>query len=574
MMSFRRWLAFVLLAALAPLQAREAPAETSALVAPRQAAIASASHYATDAGLEVLAKGGNAFDAAVAVSATLGLVEPESSGLGGGGLMLLHLADGEREVFIDARERAPLAATRDMYLDADGKVRPRSSIDGPLAAAIPGLPAALAHLSEKYGQVPLSVSLAPAIRLAREGWVMNEKTARMLPWRRDLLAQSPGARALFFRGGEPVAAGQRLKNPDYARTLERLARDGRDGFYAGPLARRLVDGVRRAGGIWALEDFAQYRVVEREPLRIEHRGFRLVTAPPPSSGGVALAQMLNVLSGYDYPAMGDVERTHLLAETMRRAYRDRAEFLGDPDFVDVPVARMLSQDYAAGLRASIHPARATPSDLLPPVGQSPARPDTTHFSIVDAQGNLAAVTQTVNLSFGNAFAVPGTGFVLNNEMDDFSAAPGVPNAFGLIGDAANEIAPGKRPLSSMTPTFLIGEDRIAAIGTPGGSRIITMVLLGLMELMDGGSAQAAADRPRIHHQYVPDVLLAEEGALTAEQIAALEAMGHAVKVADSTWGNTQVVVWNRRSGEVEAGSDGRWKSVGKGALGAPAAIYR
>lgn len=564
----RHCLALVLLVALMPAQALEAP------VAPRQAAIASASHYATDAGLEVLANGGNAFDAAVAVSATLGLVEPESSGLGGGGLMLLHLAGEQREIFIDARERAPLAATRDMYLDADGKVRPRSSIDGPLAAAIPGLPAGLVHLSEKYGQVPLSVSLAPTIRLARDGWVMNEKTAGMFSWRRDLLAQSPGAKALFFRGGEPVAAGQTLKNPDYARTLERLARDGHDGFYAGALAKRLVDGVRRSGGIWSMEDFQQYRVVEREPLRVEHRGFHLVTAPPPSSGGIALAQMLNVLSGYDYPALAPAERTHLVIESMRRAYRDRAEFLGDPDFVDVPIARMLSADYAAGLRAMIHPARATPSDLLPPIGQLPAKPDTTHFSIVDTQGNLAAVTQTVNLTFGNAFAVPGTGFVLNNEMDDFSAAPGVPNAFGLIGDVANEIAPGKRPLSSMTPTFLIGEGRIAAIGTPGGSRIITMVLLGLMELMEGGGAQAAADRPRFHHQYLPDVVQAEDGALAADQIAALEAMGHTVKVAGSTWGNMQVVMWNRKTGEVEAGSDGRWKSVGKAGLGAPAAIYR
>ncbi|MGE4360277.1 MAG: gamma-glutamyltransferase, partial [Lysobacteraceae bacterium] len=489
-------LILLLLPFSAALQAREAQAP----VPPRQAAIASANAYATDAGLEVLAQGGNAFDAAVAVSATLGLVEPESSGIGGGGLMLLHLADGDRDVFVDARERAPLAATRDMYLDASGQVRPKSSIDGPLAAAIPGLPAGLAHLSEKYGRVPLSVSLAPAIRLARKGWVMNAKTAQVLPWRSEVLAQSPGARELFLRKGKPVEAGQVLKNPDYARTLERLARDGREGFYAGSLARRLVDGVRGAGGIWTLEDLAQYRAVEREPLRFSHRGFQLVTAPPPSSGGVALAEILNVLSGYDYPAMAQGERTHLVVEAMRRAYRDRAQFLGDPDFVDVPLARMMSLDFAAGLRASIHPHKATPSSLLPPVGPARERPDTTHFSIIDTEGNLAAVTQTVNLTFGNAFAVPGTGFVLNNEMDDFSAAPGVPNAFGLIGDEANEIAPGKRPLSSMTPTFLSDGERTAAIGTPGGSRIITMVLLGLMDLMDGGGAQAAADRPRYHHQ--------------------------------------------------------------------------
>lgn len=563
-------LILLLLPFSAALQAREAQAP----VPPRQAAIASANAYATDAGLEVLAQGGNAFDAAVAVSATLGLVEPESSGIGGGGLMLLHLADGDRDVFIDARERAPLAATRDMYLDASGQVRPKSSIDGPLAAAIPGLPAGLAHLSGKYGRVPLSVSLAPAIRLARKGWVMNAKTAQVLPWRSEVLAQSPGARELFLRKGKPVEAGQVLKNPDYARTLERLARDGREGFYAGSLARRLVDGVRGAGGIWTLEDLAQYRVVEREPLRFSHRGFQLVTAPPPSSGGVALAEILNVLSGYDYPVMAQGERIHLVVEAMRRAYRDRAQFLGDPDFVDVPLARMMSLDFAAGLRASIHPHKATPSSLLPPVGPARERPDTTHFSIIDTEGNLAAVTQTVNLTFGNAFAVPGTGFVLNNEMDDFSAAPGVPNAFGLIGDEANEIAPGKRPLSSMTPTFISDGERTAAIGTPGGSRIITMVLLGLMELMDGGGAQAAADRPRYHHQYLPDAILAEPGALPGDVVAQLESMGHTVRVADSTWGNMQVVLWNRRSGEVEAGSDRRWKAVGKGALGAPAAIYR
>lgn len=570
MIQLRPWFVLVFLIALAPLQARETPTP----VQPQQAAIASASGYATDAGLEVLAKGGNAFDAAVAVSATLGLVEPESSGLGGGGLMLLHLAGEQREVFVDARERAPLEATRDMYLDENGEVRPRSSIDGPLAAGIPGLPAGLVHLSEKYGRVPLSVSLAPAIRLARDGWEMNAKTAGMLPWRQELMAQSPGAKALFFRGDTPVTAGQKMKNPDYAQTLERMVREGRDGFYAGKLARQLVDGVRSAGGIWSLEDLAQYKVVEREPLRIEHRGYQLVTAPPPSSGGIALAEIFNILSGYDYPAMAPVERIHLIVESMRRAYRDRSEYLGDPDFVEVPVERMLSMDYAAGLRASIHPSRATPSDLLPPVGKRTERPETTHFSVVDMQGNVIAVTQTVNLSFGNAFAVKGTGFLLNNEMDDFAIAPGVPNAFGLIGDVANEVAPGKRPLSSMSPTFLIGHGKFAAIGTPGGSRIITMVLLGLMEMMDGNGAQAAADRPRFHHQYVPDELLVEEGALTSEQVAALEKMGHTVKVAKSTWGNMQVVLWNRQSGEVEAGSDYRWKEIGKGAVSAPAAIYR
>jgi len=557
------------LLAATPLQARQ-----TAPTPPHQAAIASANAYATDAGLQVLAQGGNAFDAAVAVSATLGLVEPESSGIGGGGLMLLHLANGQREVFIDARERAPLAAHRDMFLGEQGKVRPRSSIDGPLAAAIPGLPAGLVHLSEKYGKLPLSKSLAPAIRLAREGWQVSAKTASMLPYRSEVMRSSPGAVELFFRDGKPVTAGQTLKNPDYARTLELLARHGHDGFYRGELAEKLVRGVRAAGGLWSDEDFAQYRVVEREPLRFSYRDYSLVTAPPPSSGGVALAEIFNILDGFDPADFELADREHLAVEAMRRAYRDRAQYLGDPDFVAVPIPLLMSRDYAAGLRATIHPRKATPSELLPPIEGLPSRPETTHFSVLDSDGNLAAVTQTVNLGFGNAFVVPGTGFVLNNEMDDFSVSPGVPNAFGLIGAEANAIAPGKRPLSSMTPTLLFGKDKVAAIGTPGGSRIISMVMIGLLELMDGKGAQAASDAPRIHHQYQPDVVFAEPGALSEAQIASLKSRGHTVKVLEDTWGNMQIVLWNRVTGEVEAGSDSRNKGIGKAALSAPAAIYR
>ncbi len=563
-----------LLVATLPLHARQSPEAP-----PRQAAIASANAYATDAGLEVLAAGGNAFDAAVAVSATLGLVEPESSGIGGGGLMLLHIAgEGqageERQVFIDARERAPGAAHADMYLDANGKVQENLSTDGPLAAAIPGLPAGLVHLSQKYGKLPLKDSLAPAIRLARNGWTMNHKTAALLPWRGDVLKLSPGAMELFFRNGKPVKAGETLKNPAYARTLELLAKHGHDGFYRGELAKKLVRGVQRAGGIWSEEDLAQYKIVEREPLRFTHRGYTLVTAPPVSSGGIALAEIFNMLDGYDYANFERADRLHVTIEAMRRAYRDRAEYLGDPDFTQVPVRLLMSQEYAAGLRATIHPRKATPSELLPPIEAPPARTDTTHFSVIDTEGNLAAITQTVNLTFGNAFAVPGTGFVLNDEMDDFSAAPGVPNAFGLVGGTANAIEPGKRPLSSMTPTLLFGQDRVAAIGTPGGSRIITMVLLGLEALMEGKSAQAAADAPRYHHQYLPDMVFAEPSALTEEQIAALQARGHKVKVLNDTWGNMNIVLWNRLTGEVEAASDGRNEGVGKGALSAPAAIYR
>ena len=558
---------FALLAGLGLLLAGPVAAvDAESSARPPQAAIASANAEATDAGLAILAAGGNAFDAAIAVSAVLGLVEPESSGLGGGGFMLLHLAGEDRQVFIDARERAPLAASRDMYLDADGEPSRAASVNGALAAGIPGLPAGLDHLARRYGRLPLARSLEPAIRLARQGWTFNRKNAAMLGWRREVMATNDGAAALFLVDGQPPEVGTRMRNPDYADTLERLARDGADGFYRGEFASRLVEGVRAVGGIWTLEDLAQYRIIEREPLSIDYRGQRIVTAPPPSSGGIALATMFNILSGYDLAALTRTERLHLYAEAMRRAYRDRAIHLGDPDFVDVPTALLTSADYAAGLRAGIHPRRATPSDLLPGVGQEVERPSTTHFSIIDGDGNLIAVTQTVNLPYGNAVVVPGTGFLLNNEMDDFSVKAGVPNAFGLVGQSANAIEPGKRPLSSMAPSFLLGPERVAVIGTPGGSRIITMVLLGLIELIDGSDAAATVALPRVHHQYLPDAISAEPGALGAEEIAALETMGHVVTAGERTWGNMQIVLWDRLRNRVEAASDPRWEGIGKGGV--------
>jgi gamma-glutamyltranspeptidase / glutathione hydrolase len=542
-------------------------AEPAAAARPREAVIASAHALATDAGHEVLRAGGNAFDAAVAVSAMLGLVEPESSGIGGGGFLLLRVAADGREVFIDARERAPAAAQRDMFLDADGRPQRERAINGALAAAIPGQPAALDHLASRYGRLPLQRSLAPAIRVAREGWTFGAKNAAMLAPRRDIVAAHPAAAALFLPGGEPPAIGTLMRNPDYADLLQRIAADGAAAFYRGEFAARLVDGVRAGGGIWTLQDLADYRVVEREPLTIEHRGWRIVTAPPPSSGGVALAQILNMLDGYDYRALQPVPRIHLLAETMRRAYRDRAIYLGDPDQVELPVALLTDPAYAAGLRAGINPERATPSDLLPGVAAANGGTDTSHFSIIDAEGNLIAVTQSVNLPYGSGLVVAGTGFVLNNHMDDFSVKPGVPNAYGLVGEDANAIAPGKRPLSSMSPSFLLGEQRVAVVGTPGGSRIITMVLLALLELMDGGSAQAAVDLPRFHHQYLPDVISTEPDAFDPAQTAALQARGFTVSAGERVWGNMHIALWNRRDGSVEAASDPRWKGVGKGAAG-------
>ncbi|MCZ8063907.1 gamma-glutamyltransferase [Silanimonas sp.] len=531
---------------------------------PDGAAIASANAQATDAGMDVLRKGGNAFDAAVAVSAALGLVEPESSGIGGGGFFLLRRASDGKVVFVDGRERAPLAATRDMFLDpATGEPRPRQTIDGPLAAAIPGLPAALVHVSKTYGRLPLADSLAPAVALAEEGWTFGDKNLAMMGWREAALAADAGAAPLLLVDGKTPALGTRMRNPDYAEVLKRLGRDGFDGFYRGDIAKRLVDGVRAAGGIWTLDDLAQYRVVEREPLVFQHRGKTVVTAPPPSSGGIALAQTLQILDGYDWSKRSELDRLHLRIEAMRRAYRDRAVFLGDPDFVDVPVELLTNPAYAAGLRAGIHPEKATPSAMLPGV-TALERPDTTHFSIVDAEGNIASVTQTVNLPYGNAMVIPGTGFLLNNEMDDFSVKAGVPNAFGLVGDDANAIAPGKRPLSSMTPTIVVGDDQIAVLGTPGGSRIISMVIQGVLALDAGASALEAAAEPRVHHQYLPDEVSIEKDALSPELRAGLEARGHVIKEEPRTWGNMQVVTWDLTDGDVEAGADPRWKTVGKG----------
>jgi gamma-glutamyltranspeptidase/glutathione hydrolase len=334
-----------------------------------------------------------------------------------------------------------------------------------------------------------------------------------------------------------------------------------------------VDGVRAAGGNWTLADLDQYRVVEREPIRFKYRDWDLVTAPPPSSGGAALVEIFRVLEGYDLGKMNRVGRVHLLVEAMRRAYRDRAIYLGDPDFVKVPVELMTSPQYAAGLRASINLQKATPSELLPGVNATPEGNDTTHFSIIDRDGNMAAVTQSVNLPYGNCISVPGTGFMLNDHMDDFSVKPGVPNAYGLIGEDANAIAPGKRPLSSMAPTMLFGKDRDAILGTPGGSRIITRVLLGLLDLMDGKNAEEVVSAPRFHHQYLPDVISLEPGALSEEEIATLKAQGYSFTDKDRPWGNMNLVVWDKAAGKVEAAADPRWKGVGKGGTSA-SVIYQ
>jgi gamma-glutamyltranspeptidase len=548
----------------------EAPArgQAGATAHPPGAAIASAHPAATEAGFEVLAKGGNAFDAAVAVSAALSVVEPISSGLGGGGFFLLHDAASGRDVFVDARETAPAAVTSERYRGADGKLDSDRAQNGPWAAAIPGLPAALVHVAERYGRLPLSESLAPAIRLARDGFPVYGRLERGYAARREVMERYPGTRQAFLIDGKPMREGQILRQPDLARTLEAIAERGFDGFYRGPVAKKLVAGVRAAGGQWTAEDLAAYRVKEREPLRFRYRDWEIVTAPPPSSGGVALAQMLNILSAWDLRGLDPAARAHLTIEAMRRAYRDRTFYLGDPDFVHVPVDVLTSPYYAAGLRATIHPEKATPSDALSGLPTPLEDEETTHFSIIDAEGNRAAVTQTVNLLFGSGLVPPGTGVLLNNEMDDFALLPGQPNAFGVMGYEANAPQPGKRPLSSMTPTFMLSPDRIAVLGTPGGSRIITMVLLGVLGYDDGLGAQEVAALPRFHHQWWPDVVLAERGAFDAATAQRLRAMGHALdlpednvsgRASSHVWGNLQTVMWDLRSGTLQAGGDPRYR---------------
>ena len=526
-------------------------------------AIASAYPLASEAGQEVLARGGNAFDAAVAVSAALAVVEPTSSGLGGGGFYLLHRQRDGLETMVDAREAAPGAATRDMYLDAAGNPVDGASTGGSRAAAIPGEPAAFEYLARKYGKLSLRESLQPAIRLAREGFPVYERLQSAIRYKRDALARSTDTARVFLTatGGVPEL-GDVIKQPDLAVALEAIAEQGAKGFYTGRIAAEMVDGVRATGGIWTLADLAAYRVVERAPLVGEYHGARIVSASPPSSGGVAVIDALNILSGYDFRAADSATRKHLVIEAMRRAYRDRAVYLGDPDFVQMPLAQLISPDYAAGQRSSIRADKAMPSDLLPGIEAEPVGMHTTHISILDSEGNRVAATLSINLFFGSGYMPPKTGVLLNDTMDDFSIKPGTPNAFGLVGNAANAIAPHKRSLSSMAPTFVETPRGLLIIGTPGGSYIISMVLLGALDYLDGKSAADIVSDPRYHHQYLPDVVDFEQGALSDGEITRLQAMGHQLKQGTRRWGNMEVITWDYASGKVEAASDPRGEGEG------------
>ncbi len=537
---------------------------------PPGAAIASGHALATEAGFEIIRAGGNAFDAAVAVSSTLSVVEPISSGLGGGGFFLLHDAKTGQDIFLDAREYAPASATPDKYLDKDGKLDTDRAQNGPWSAGIPGLPAALVELAQKHGRLPLATSLAPAIRIAHEGFPVYARMASGYQQRREVMRRYPGTREVYERGGKPIAEGDTFRQPELARTLQLLAEKGFDGFYRGETAKKLLAGVRQAGGHWTADELSAYRVKQRTPIRFDYHGWKVTTAPPPSSGGIALATMLQILAPYDLQELDEAHRVHLVVESMRRAYRDRTFFLGDPDFTDIPQDVLTSRDYAQGLRATIHPDKATPSVLLSGKPTPLEDDETTHFSIIDAEGNRVGGTQTVNLLYGSGLIPKGTGILLNDEMDDFALKPGTPNAFGVMGYEANAPKPGKRMLSSMTPTFMESADKVAVLGTPGGSRIITMVLLGMLGYDAGLDAQQVATLPRYHHQWMPDLITAESGAFAPGTTQALRAMGHELKGGDEAglgsshrWGNLQTVEWDKRTGTLSTGSDPR-NPVGAG----------
>jgi len=540
-----------------------APAHAAATLAPHRAAVASAYPLATEAGEAMLKRGGNAFDAAVAVSAALAVVEPTSSGLGGGGFYLLHRASDRFETMLDAREKAPAAASRDMYLDAEGNPVERASTVGARAAAIPGEPAAFEYLAEHFGRLPLAVSLAPAIRLAREGFPLYARLQNAIRFKHELLLHSPAAAKVFLTAdGQVPELGAIIRQPELAQTLEAIAAQGAKGFYRGRVAEDLVRGARAEGGIWTRADLESYRVIERKPLVGRFGEARIVSASPPSSGGVALIDALHILSGYDLPRLGAVTRKHLVIEAMQRAFRDRAVYLGDPDFVEMPLAQLTSVDYAAGQRSSIRLDKAMPSDLLPGVEPAPVGPSTTHLSVLDAAGNEVAATISINLFFGSGVMPAGTGVFLNDTMDDFSVKPNTPNAFGLVGNQQNDIQPGKRPLSSMTPSFVTTPSGTMIIGTPGGSYIISMVILGTLDYLEGQSAAQIVSDPRYHHQFLPDVVEYEPGAFTPAEVSALAAMGHQLEQGTRRWGNMEVITWDFASGKVEAASDPRGEGSG------------
>jgi gamma-glutamyltranspeptidase / glutathione hydrolase len=497
----------------------------------RNAMVVSQESHATDAGVAVLRSGGNAVDAAIAVAFALAVTHPTAGNLGGGGFMLVRLANG-KSTFIDFREQAPAAATRDMYLDAKGNVT-RDSLVGWRAAGVPGTVRGMALAHTKYGSKPWAQLVAPAIRLAAQGFPVTYREAQSLRDSAELLSKFPESNRIFLRNGRYYEMDQTLRQPQLAFTLRRIAAThGRD-FYEGVAAKRLATEMARNNGLITLADLKAYQAVERAPLEGTYKGYGVLTAPPPSAGGLGLLQMLGMLegSGYEKGGWGAASTIHYVAETMRRFYADRSQFLGDPDFSKIPLKGLLDARYIAQRRATIDPLHATPSDTIKPGSPQPYESEqTTHFSVVDAKGNAVSMTYTINESYGSGVTVPGLGFLLNDEMDDFTSKPGVPNLYGLIQGEPNAIAPHKRPLSAMTPTIVTKDGKpFMVLGAPGGSRITTGVLQVILNVIDFKmNAQQAIDAPRFHHQWAPDALRMEEG-FSPDTVALLEARGHKIE---------------------------------------------
>ncbi|HEU5017803.1 MAG TPA: gamma-glutamyltransferase [Pseudolabrys sp.] len=529
--------AFLLIfTAAAPTQAQQPGIPPAQSVLGRHGMVVAQEQRAARIGIEILDRGGNAVDAAVAVGFAMAVTYPPAGNIGGGGFMVIHLAKGDRDIAIDYRETAPAAATKTMFLDASGKPDPKKSRDSGLAVGVPGTVAGLALAEKKYGSGKFTLAdlIAPAIRLAQNGFPISDHVADSLPRARKRLARWPSSASVFLNGDEPLREGDRLIQFDLADTLRAIAEQGPDAFYHGRIAEEIAEAVQEAGGIMTADDLAHYRAVERPVVRGTYRGYDIVSMPPPSSGGVTLIEMLNILEGYDLAKLGrGADAFHDMIEAMKRGYADRAAYLGDPDFVKMPLARLTSKKYADSLRASIG-EKATPAASIRPGNPADGEGrNTTHFSVIDRDGNAVSNTYTLNFSYGLGLVAAGTGVLLNNEMDDFTAKPGAANAYGLVGYDANLPAPYKRPLSSMTPTIVLKNDKpFLVTGSPGGSRIITAVLQVITNVIDFHMPIAAAvSAPRLHNQWEPDKTFVEPG-FDPAVLNALRARGHAIVLTE------------------------------------------
>lgn len=550
-----RLLALCLLGAL-PLA--PALAKSPAPVQAKNGMVVTAQHLASQVGLDVLKQGGNAVDAAVAVGYALAVTLPSSGNIGGGGFMLVHTADGQ-DIFINFREKASLNATKDMYLDAQGEVIPGASTRSWLGIGVPGTVMGLEYAREKYGTMSREALLAPAIALARDGFVLVPGDD-ILNVPLDAFRAEPNVAAIFLKDGERYQVGDTIVQTQLANTLQLISDQGPDAFYKGPIADAIVAASEANGGILSKEDFENYTVSEYDPVTCDYRGYVVISSPPPSSGGTIICEILNILEGYPigYLGFNSAQTVHFMVEAMRHAYVDRNTYLGDPEFVDNPLERLLSKDYAAQIRDRIVRNRATPSSEVMPGTPPHEGTNTNHYSIVDADGNAVAVTYTINLGFGVKKIAGDTGFLLNNELDDFTVKPGVPNAYGLVQGEANAVAPGKTPLSSMSPTVITKDGEVFMVtGSPGGSRIITITLESIMNVIDHGmDVQEAIDAPRIHHQWLPDTLYVEKYALSADTRAILEQMGHSISEGGS-WGSAEAILRDLATGTLYGANDSR-----------------